>query len=124
MSRIFAVALALLALAAPAPAPAGVVNGYLSVGPIASSFCTMTVAAATALSSCGSGIPGGAVCIMATVTGQPVNWRDDGSSPTATVGTGGQLIAVGERFWYCGKLSALLFIQQGATATFAASFYK
>lgn len=114
------------ALAFTAPlAKAGTANGYTTAAPIPSSFCgTLTLSASTGLSSCSGGIPANAICALISASGQGVNWRDDGTAPTATLGSGGQSIPVSSSMWYCGQLSTLRFIQQSATATLSVSFYK
>lgn len=113
-----------LALSAHLPAHAGVVNGYSFATPIVSSFCSMTTATSLGLSTCGSGVPAGALCALVTATGAAINWRDDGTAATASVGTGGQPLAQNASMWYCGTLATLRFIQQGATGILSVSFYQ
>lgn len=103
-----------------APAEAGTVNGYTFANPIASSFCTVSPVASSALCT----IPAGAVCALISPTGQAVNWRDDGSAATATAGTGGQALAAGASLWYCGTLSTFHMIQQASAAVVSVSYYK
>lgn len=122
LGLVYAAALFACALA-PSSLRAGTANGYTTVAPIASSFCTLTPSASTALSGCTTGMAANPLCILATITGANVNWRDDGT-PTGTVGTGGQQVVNGATLWYCGTLTALRFIQQSATATVGVSFYK
>lgn len=66
-------------------------------------------------------VPAGATIAYITVEGAPVRWRDDGTAPTATVGT---LVGVGSQIIYSGSLAAIQFIQQSATATLDVSYYK
>ena len=44
---------------------------------------------------------------------QNVRWRDDGTSPTSTVG---MQLAAGDQFLYTGDLSTIEFIEESATA--------
>lgn len=52
---------------------------------------------------------------------QGVRWRDDGGTPTATVG---MPLNVGAVLVYDGNLKAIRFFQQAATATLNVSYYK
>lgn len=65
--------------------------------------------------------PSGATHALIQTESQNVRWRDDGTSPTASVGV--QLEA-GKDFWYTGKLSVLEFIQEAATAKLNVSYYN
>lgn len=104
-----------------ASAVAGTVNGLTTTAPIASSYCT---ASSLGSSSALCTIPAGAVCAFVTATGANLNWRDDGTAATASVGTGGQQLLAGASMWYCGALSSLRFIQQSATGALSVSYYK
>ena len=66
-------------------------------------------------------VPEGATYAIINPTGQGVRWRDDGVDPTATVG---MPIAANGSFTYYGDLSAILFIQQAASAALNVSYYK
>jgi len=96
---------------------------YVGAPPLG--YQQFTVAAATFLPS----IPAGATEALVICTGQTVNWRDDGTAPTATVG---MPLAVNTAFPYTGgpasgsniPLSAIEFIQTTATATCNVSYYK
>lgn len=66
-------------------------------------------------------VPAGAKYATITVEGNAVRWRDDGTSPTASVGT---LVQAGTSFTYSGPLSAIQFIQTAATATLDVNYYK
>lgn len=52
--------------------------------------------------------------------GDDVRWRDDGISPSATVG---MPLAAGERLQYDGDLNAIKFIEQAGGATLNISYY-
>ena len=51
---------------------------------------------------------------------QAVRFRDDGTSPTATVGIH---LAAGEPYLYEGDLSAIEFIEEAASAKLDISYY-
>lgn len=51
---------------------------------------------------------------------QVVNYRDDGTSPTATVGI---QLQIGVPFIYDGDLSAIKFIQSAASAKLDVAYY-
>jgi hypothetical protein len=53
-------------------------------------------------------------------TGQSVRYRDDGTAPTATVGS---RVTALESLWYGGDLSAIQFFQEAATAVLNVSYY-
>lgn len=67
-------------------------------------------------------VPSGATLADIQVAGQNVNYRDDGTAPTASVGL--TLYAGAPFYPYSGSLSAIQFIQQAATATGQVCFYK
>ena len=48
-------------------------------------------------------------------------WRDDGTDPTAAVGTP---LAAGQALDYDGRLSAIRFISQAGTTTVHANYYR
>jgi hypothetical protein len=66
-------------------------------------------------------VAAGATHALIQTESQNVRWRDDGTSPTASVGV--QLEA-GKDFWYTGDLAALKFIQESATAKLNVSYYS
>lgn len=90
------------------PAPSGMRQlGYQQI---------TSLSAATALT-----IPGGTVLALCTPETQAVRWRDDGTSPTATVG---YPLAVGAELRYDAMgLAALKFIEQTASAKLNIVYY-
>jgi hypothetical protein len=77
-----------------------------------------SLASATGFTS----VPAGATLADIQVTTQNVNYRDDGTNPTASTGL---TIFAGQPFLpYSGNLAAIKFIQQTATAAGYACFYK
>jgi hypothetical protein len=85
-----------------------------------------SLAAATLISTCSGGIPAGALLafIVADAGTANLRYRDDGTSPTASIGIE---LSSGGNFTYRGSLSALSFIQEGTTPAAAAlniGFYK
>lgn len=68
-----------------------------------------------------TGIPAGAAYALIEADGEVVRWTDDGQNPTTTkgmrLGAGGQMV-------YEGDLTALRFIEEGASATLNVSFYR
>jgi len=80
-------------------------------------FEQITPSTATALT-----VPATAKIAVITIEGQTVRWRDDGTSPTASVGF---LLAVGSTMTYKPSSLALIkFIQTTATATVSVAYYK
>jgi hypothetical protein len=75
-----------------------------------------SLSAATALT-----IPEGARAAIIEAETQAVRWRDDGTSPTASVG---MPLASGADFLYTGKLSKLKFIEQTASAKLNVCYYR
>lgn len=67
-------------------------------------------------------VPAGATLADIQVAGQNVNYRDDGTPPTASVGL--TIYAGAPSFPYSGNLNAIQFIQTAATATGLVCFYK
>jgi len=61
------------------------------------------------------------VLALIVAEGAPVRWRDDGITPSATVG---MPIAVGVPFQYDGDLTKIRFIQQSASAILNISYYS
>ncbi|HTW34171.1 MAG TPA: hypothetical protein VMD53_06110 [Rhizomicrobium sp.] len=69
-----------------------------------------------------SSIPAGATLASISVEGQTVRYRDDGTAPTASVGTP---LPAGLTAWpYSGSLSAIQFIQVAPSATLDVCFYQ
>ncbi len=66
-------------------------------------------------------VPAGAQRALIVCTGQNVRFRDDGTSPTTTVGI---QLATGSPFWYLGDLSAVKFIEEQASAVLEVSYYE
>lgn len=76
-----------------------------------------TLAAATHLT-----VPVGANVAVLTALGAAVNWRDDGTAPTASVGN--QLPASAPPYEYYSRLSAIQFILATGSPTLNVSYYK
>lgn len=125
MRRIALALVLLLAGAAPSHAQQ---RKYSPIG-----FCTSSsLGSAVGLTSftgtaCANQSPGtlgsytyAAIC--AYVAG--VVYRDDGTAPTATPGSGGQGIAAGQCVSYNGNFSAIQLIQQTAGAIVGVSIYQ
>jgi hypothetical protein len=53
-----------------------------------------------------------------------VVYRDDGTAPTATPGTGGQAINAGQCITYSGNFGTIQFIQQASGAIVGVSIYQ
>lgn len=109
MARIFA-----LMLLWSVPAAAQHVGSYTVLG-----FQQLSsLSSATKLT-----VPDGANIAVIEVNsgGQSVRWRDDGTAPTASVGT--ELLP-GSQLTYSGNLAAIQFIQTAASATLNVSYYK
>ncbi len=62
------------------------------------------------------------VVICAYTSG--IVYRDDGTAPTGTPGTGGQGLSAGQCVGYSGNIAALQFIQQAAGAIVGVSVYN
>lgn len=54
----------------------------------------------------------------------PIVYRDDGTAPTATPGSGGQGVSAGSCVPYSGNISAVQIIQQSAGAIVGISIYQ
>lgn len=75
----------------------------------------------TSLSSAQSlNVPSGAKFCIVVPESQAVRWRDDGTSPTASVG---MPISVGQPVEYSGNLAAIKFIEQTASAKLNVAYY-
>jgi hypothetical protein len=64
-------------------------------------------------------VPIGAKQVKVAVT-QPMNYRDDGTAPTSSVGFP---VAANTPFYYSGALSAVRFIAEGTTGVINALYY-
>jgi hypothetical protein len=82
------------------------------------------MSAATGLASCSGGIPAGTAYAVICAYVQGVVWRDDGTAPTGTPGTGGQGIAANQCLPYNGTFTAFQVIQQTSGAILGVSFYR
>lgn len=71
-----------------------------------------------------AGVPPAANYMVACAYTQNVNWRDDLSAPTATVGSGGQQIASGQCIPYNATFANWQVIQQSASAIVGLTFYR
>lgn len=88
-------------------------------------FCTLSsMSASTLLSTCSGGIPAGTSYAVICAYAQGIVWRDDGTAPTATPGTGGQGLAAGQCLPYNGTFTAMRFIQQASGAIVGIAFYR
>jgi len=99
-----------------APGPAVMGAPYLTI-PLGYQQMT-SLATATPLPS----IPSNAIYAVVLCTGQMVNWRDDGTAPTASIGmplnTNTQIVFAEK------PLSVVQIIQATASATCNVSYYK
>ncbi len=66
-------------------------------------------------------VPVNAVFANIQVEAQNVRWRDDGSSPTTSVG---MQLTIGSYFWYTGDLTKIKFIEVVAGAKLNVSYYQ
>lgn len=66
-------------------------------------------------------VPTGATLAFIAIEGQPVRYRDDGTNPTASIGTP---LLIGGPNPYTGPLSTVRFIQTAASAIIDVCFYK
>jgi hypothetical protein len=121
-----AIAFCLLASAAHAQVNSGyswTALGCAVFPSLASATTLVSIAASATLA--GGGIPnpitvGGAKSVVLSIAGQTVNYRDDGTAPTATVGI---TLPLGNSV-YSGSLSLMQLIQTASTATGTVCFYK
>lgn len=65
-------------------------------------------------------VPSGATFAVITAETQAVRWRDDGTSPSATVG---MPLANGSTLEYNGDLAAIKFFEQAASAKLNVAYY-
>lgn len=88
-------------------------------------FCALSsMTASTGLASCSGGIPTGTTYAVICAYTQGVTWRDDGTAPTATAGSGGQGLAANQCIPYNGTFTAIRFIEQTSGALLGVSFYR
>jgi hypothetical protein len=66
------------------------------------------------------GLNGKPVFALIVAEGAPVRWRDDNTSPTASVG---MPLAIGVPLQYDGDLIKIKFIEQSASAKLNISYY-
>lgn len=114
LSPLFALSLIVTPAAAADVRPNG---PYAPTG-----YCQLTLLGSAALlSTCSGGIPARSTIAEICVEAQGIRYRDDGTSPTASVG---MPIASGVCFQYAGLLTALSIIQQTSGAILNVSFYR
>ena len=65
-------------------------------------------------------VPNGATVAVIQTEAQNVRWRDDGTSPTASIG---MLLNTGQELVYDGNLAAIKFIEVTASAKLNVSYY-
>lgn len=78
-----------------------------------------TIAGAAAAT--GLTVPTGSIKALISIEDQDVRWRDDGTSPTAAVGT---LLQAGRQFFYEGDLSTIELIELAVATEINVSYYK
>jgi hypothetical protein len=84
-------------------------------------YCQLTTLdSATNFSACSGGVPAGANVAWISVGSQAIRYRDDGTSPTASVGFP---IAAGGTLFYVGTPRLIQLIEQKASATVDVLFY-
>lgn len=86
----------------PSSAPAGYVQ--------------QSVTTAAALST----IPAQATFALINVESGAIRWRDDGTNPTASVGTP---LSAGQTLTYDGSLAALKVVSQSGTSVLSVAYY-
>ena len=106
----------------------GVPSGTtITAGPASGGAGTYTTSLATTSSGASltsSGAPQLATYAAICAYTSAINYRDDGTAPTATPISGGQAIPAGQCIGYNGTLSSLQFIQQSSNGGIGISFYK
>lgn len=119
--RCLGAALIVVAIAFLAPSA----NAQSGLRQVPLGFCALSsMSAATLLSSCSGGIPAGTTYAVICAYAQGVVWRDDGTDPTGTPGSGGQGISANQCIPYNGTFTAIKFIQQTSGALLGVSFYR
>lgn len=68
----------------------------------------------------GCTVPANSKVALIQAETQAVRWRDDGTNPTATVGS---IIAAGDTIQYTGDLAAIKFIETTTSAKLNISYY-
>lgn len=115
---LLASAAVLLALSAPA-LPLGEASSTNHINPLG--YCQLTLSGTAALiSTCSGGVPAKSTWAAISVETAAVRWRDDGTSPTATVGMPEN---AGNRLYYSGDMTKLSFIAQTGAPVIDISFY-
>jgi len=115
-----AVALTFFAVVGPPGARAQ--NGLRQV-PLG--FCPLSsMTSSTGLASCSGGIPAGTTYAVICAYTAGIVWRDDGTAPTGTPGSGGQGLGAGSCIPYNGTFTAIRFIQQATGALLGVTFYQ
>jgi hypothetical protein len=84
-------------------------------------YVTSAATTSSGASLTSGGIPRGATSVLMNPESQIVRFRDDGGTPTASVG---QPIAATGTMFYTGTLSALNFIEATAGAKLNLTFFK
>lgn len=84
-------------------------------------YVQLTSLAAAANITIPAGADQRAMCALVQAESQNVRWRDDGTNPTASVGS--RLLA-GADMWYEGNLNALRFIEETASAKVNVTLYE
>ena len=98
-------------------ATAAAANSPYTYTPLGLETISVTSSSAVALNP-----PTGATTVQIAVSGAAVNYRDDGTAPTSSVG---MPAAVGAEFFLSqANLANIQFIAQTGTATLTLSFYK
>lgn len=106
-------------LASP-PANAQIPPG-ITVVPLG--YCQLTsIDAATLISTCAGGIPARANLAVIKTEAQAIRWRDDGTSPTASVGL--PMAVADAPLYYSGTLPQVSVISQVAGAKLNVLFYR
>lgn len=96
----------------PVTSPAATVKGY-------DQLTSLSTAKTLAQGGLGA-VPTGATYAIIEAETQTVRWRDDGTSPTASVGMS---LSPGSQLFYDGNLAAIKFIETTASAKLNVSYY-
>lgn len=107
------------------PMTSGQCVGFLPTGPRTQlPYCALSsLGTASNLSGCAAMAQSPTYAVICAYA-QSVVWRDDGTAPTGTPGTGGQALSVGNCLGYTANLANFQAIQQAASAVLGVSFYK
>jgi hypothetical protein len=88
-------------------------------------FCSLSsMSSAKSLANCSGGIPALTTYAVICAYAQGVVWRDDGTAPTGTPGSGGMGLSSGQCLPYNGIIANIQFIQQTSGAILGVSFYR